>query len=53
MFPDFSGLGEGMKSLNEKFDRIIALLEKIESNTHQPTYAEICGSPEIKERHHG
>lgn len=36
MFPDFSGLGDGMKSLNEKFDRLIELLEKIESNTRKP-----------------
>lgn len=36
MFPDFSGLGDGMKSLNDKFEHIIALLEKIESNTRNP-----------------
>lgn len=52
MFPDFSGLGEGMKSLNDKFDRIIALLEKIESNTHKPNPQEM-GMSTYEERRYG
>lgn len=33
MFPDFSQMGKGIDALNEKFDRIIALLEIIADNT--------------------
>lgn len=52
MFPDLSGLGDGMKSLNDKFDRIIALLEKIESNTHNPD-AVAWDALQNGERRHG
>ena len=52
MFPDFSGLGDGMKSLNEKFDMIIALLQKIESNTRKPNLQEM-GLSVHEERRYG